>query len=443
MRATQSTLSRAQNVEHKRRTAFVRVLAVLAVADLWCSGLCWFFFPGTQTSVLVLVLSALFCSVAYTLCLRGQLNWAGVCSSFGHSVMIFAVSAMVGGARLTLLTLLPHIVVSVLPCKRRWTVYLGGAQMVAVSAYCTWVPSNGLIGEAQPVYFLPLMLTLICALTCMMIAASHFNDAILREALGTSRKLEKARNKERALREEAEQANATKGLFLATMSHELRTPLNAIIGYSEMLRDDYEHGEAMDEQVFKDLDRIHHAGEHLLGLISSLLDLSKIEAGQMSVYPETIHLQRLITQVLDEVAAIARGGDTTLVQDVPDEPLEIISDHIMLTQILSNLVSNALKFSRGGTVTVGLYERDEGVTLKVQDTGIGMTPAELERIFEAFVQADETTTRAYGGTGLGLALVQNFGDLIGARVRVESEPGVGSTFYVELPREPSKPAHSA
>jgi signal transduction histidine kinase len=201
-----------------------------------------------------------------------------------------------------------------------------------------------------------------------------------------------------------------------------------------MIRDDYDIGDSLDKQVHEDIDRINNAGQHLLRLISSLLDHSKIEAGQMTVNPETLCLQKTLVHIVDEVNAIARRHNTTIVQDVPQQSIEVVSDHVMLTQIVTNLMSNALKFSKGGTVTLRLRDHAEHVELEVEDTGIGMTPEQLEHVFDAFTQADATTTRAYGGTGLGLSLVKHFGSLIGAEIHVTSTLGTGSTFHVILPK---------
>lgn len=426
--------TRVQNVEHRRRVAFMRIIGVLAVGDLWATVLCMIYIPGSWASIFMATLSIVLCSTSLMLCHKNQVHWAGVVSSFGHSILIIALCTTNHGVRLPLVFLLFHTILSGLASRRSWTVGLGLFQMVAVTLYCTYIPSIGHMGEHQPTYFLPLILSLIAMVTPLIIAGEYFNGLMIQEMNKTKQQLEESRNQERMLREEAEKANAVKGRFLATMSHELRTPLNAIIGYSEMIRDDYDVGDPLDKQVHEDIDRINNAGQHLLRLISSLLDLSKIEAGQMTVHPETLCLQQMLVHVIDEVNAIARRHNTTIVQDVPSKSIEVVSDHVMLTQIVTNLMSNALKFSRGGTVTLRLRDCTEHVELEVEDTGIGMSPEQLEHVFDAFIQADATTTRTYGGTGLGLSLVKHFGVLIGAEIHATSTLDTGSTFHVRIPK---------
>jgi signal transduction histidine kinase/CheY-like chemotaxis protein len=234
---------------------------------------------------------------------------------------------------------------------------------------------------------------------------------------------------------QAEAANLAKSSFLANMSHELRTPLNAIIGYSEILQEMAED-DALEDYT-RDLAKIQSAGRHLLNLISDILDLSKIEAGKMDLYLEDIDLPGL----LDEIQAIvkplvAKNGNTLLLVCPPDIGT-LHSDRTKLKQNLLNLLSNATKFTSGGTVTLAL-ERDVAladapVTFTVQDTGIGMTPEQMDKLFAPFAQADASTTKRYGGTGLGLAITRHFSELLGGTIRVHSTAGAGSTFTLVLP----------
>jgi signal transduction histidine kinase len=236
--------------------------------------------------------------------------------------------------------------------------------------------------------------------------------------------------------EEAEAASQAKSMFLANMSHELRTPLNAIIGYSEMLMEEAE--DTGQDTAVADLQKIQSAGKHLLGLINDVLDLSKIEAGKMEVVTELVDVRSLLMDVATTAGTlVARNGNRLVVEDA-DAPATLVTDPMKLRQILLNLLSNAAKFTEGGQITLFVSrwagEGREGMArLEVRDTGIGMTPEQMGRLFESFVQADASINAKYGGTGLGLALSRRFCRLLGGDIAVASEPGVGSTFTVWLP----------
>lgn len=233
--------------------------------------------------------------------------------------------------------------------------------------------------------------------------------------------------------DEAIKANMIKSQFLANMSHELRTPLNAIIGYSEML---VEEAEELGEPTFvEDLGKIKNAGKHLLSLINDILDISKIEAGKMEIHMETFQLSGLIRDVITTVKPLADKNGNRL--ETRLEEGTITTDITKLRQILINLLSNASKFTKDGTITLEvcreLRNQRAGYCFRVNDTGIGMTPEQVERLFQPFTQADSSTTRKYGGTGLGLAISHSFGEMLGGSIDVESEPGSGSTFTCWLP----------
>jgi PAS domain S-box-containing protein len=235
----------------------------------------------------------------------------------------------------------------------------------------------------------------------------------------------------------AEQANETKSQFLANMSHELRTPLNAIIGYSEMLKEEAE--DTGQEELVPDLEKIQGAGKHLLGLINDILDLSKVEAGRMELYLEPIELKPFVRQVVSTVQPLMQRNENVLRAEMGDAPGQIRADQTKLRQILLNLLSNAGKFTERGTVTLAVERQPatsgDRVRFRVSDTGIGMTPEQLERLFQPFTQADASTTRRYGGTGLGLTISKHFVEMMGGTILVESEPGAGTRFVVELPAE--------
>jgi len=233
----------------------------------------------------------------------------------------------------------------------------------------------------------------------------------------------------------ASDANQAKSAFLAKMSHELRTPMNAIIGYSEILLEDAEDEE--DEATCEDLNKILAAARHLLGLINDVLDLSKIEAGRMDLFVEEQGVVGLTEQVYSTVAPLVGKGGNQFVIDCPEDVGVIRVDATKLRQILLNLISNAAKFTENGTITLKVERTSAGTDARIRfsviDTGIGMTQDQCEKIFEAFTQAEASTSSKYGGTGLGLAITKQFAQLMEGDVIVTSEVGQGSTFTVDLP----------
>lgn len=243
----------------------------------------------------------------------------------------------------------------------------------------------------------------------------------------------------------AEQANQLKSSFLANMSHELRTPMNAIIGYTEMLLDDLGDSDIDGaDQMVQDLERIRAAGKHLLALINDILDLSKIEAGKMQLSLETFAVKGLLNDVVDTVRPLVARNSNTLTLSVPDDPGVMHADLTRLRQSLFNLLSNAAKFTDHGTITLEVVIDRDGpsprVRFAVTDTGIGMTPEQLGRVFDDFAQADSSTSRRFGGTGLGLSISRRFCRMMGGDIGVQSEAGVGSTFTIELPLQVSEHA---
>jgi signal transduction histidine kinase/DNA-binding response OmpR family regulator len=237
-------------------------------------------------------------------------------------------------------------------------------------------------------------------------------------------------------KEVAEQANRTKSTFLANMSHELRTPLNAIIGYSEMLEE--EAGERGLDDLAPDLAKIHAAGKHLLALINDVLDLSKIEAGKMELFLEDFDVRALVLDVEATIRPLVERNQNLLEVRCPADVGTLHADLTRVRQILFNLMSNAAKFTQHGRVGLEVFPvrmaGEDWVEFAVADTGIGLTPEQQRRLFQSFSQADPSTSRKYGGTGLGLVISRRFAQMMGGDIQLQSEFGRGSVFTVRLPR---------
>jgi len=239
----------------------------------------------------------------------------------------------------------------------------------------------------------------------------------------------------------AEAANIAKSQFLANMSHELRTPLNAIIGYSEMLHEEaLEHGH---EIYIEDLSRIQRSGKNLLNLINDVLDLSRIETGQATLALDTFELETLATDVASSVLYLAKENQNQLQLDVDPSLEQMRADVGKLKRTLLNLMSNACKFTKQGNVYFSIYPctvHPGWVCFEIKDTGIGMEETQIETLFAEFVQADGSSTRKYGGTGLGLALSQKYAEMMGGHISVSSMPQQGATFILHLPLESASEA---
>ena len=238
--------------------------------------------------------------------------------------------------------------------------------------------------------------------------------------------------------EKAETANIAKSQFLANMSHELRTPLNAIIGYSEILKE-----EAVDlgqEKIFSpDLNKIRGAAAHLLGIINNILDLSKVESGKMELYLEKVAIASILEDVITTIEPLIEKNANSLVLDCPEPNFTIYTDVLKIRQCLLNLLSNANKFTHQGkivlTVSNNSHNQQSWIYFRVSDSGIGMSSEQVQKLFQAFTQADNSTTRKYGGTGLGLVITQKFCQMMGGDIQVESQLGQGSSFTIKLPAQ--------
>ena len=279
------------------------------------------------------------------------------------------------------------------------------------------------------------------------LALAEINGSGVRRFTATFHDLTRRKQAEDELRrakEAAEEANRAKSQFLANMSHELRTPLNVIINYAEMLQEECEEQEQ--KGFIPDLQRIHASGKHQLSLINDILDMSKIEAGRIDLCPETFDVGRMVQDVVTTIRPVVEKNSNALVLDCPDGLGQMHSDLTRVRQVLFNLLSNAGKFTEKGSVTLSVRrgQRDgrDWLTFAVRDTGIGLTPEQRSRLFQAFVQADASTTRKFGGTGLGLAISLRLSEMMGGTIEVESEPDKGSTFTLSLPaasRERERP----
>jgi PAS domain S-box-containing protein len=239
-------------------------------------------------------------------------------------------------------------------------------------------------------------------------------------------------------KEVAEEANRAKSAFLANMSHELRTPLNAIMGYSELLIEDMPDAGA--EEFVDDVKKIYAAGKHLLGLINDVLDLSKIEAGKMTIYNETFEVMMILGEVTATLEPLMQSKHNRLEACYEGDLDTMYADLTKVRQILFNLLSNAAKFTEKGVIKLYAkrYMEDnlDWLRFRVEDQGIGMSSTQMEKLFQPFTQADASTTRKYGGTGLGLTITRRFVEMMGGHITVESEPGKGSAFTIYLPAYP-------
>ena len=358
---------------------------------------------------------------------RGHIDSAGTLTALIVTGLSVAAPIINAGSRAGLISLIVPLFMVSLAVKVRFIVAITVVQLSSLLCIGLFVPQHN-PHSIVPGFFLPLLAMALFCLCVGAIVHRMIHDKFVH-------KIETAEQAERDLREQAEAASKAKSQFLAAMSHELRTPLNAIIGYSELFIEEMEQEQALDREFLPDVQRVQKAGKHLLDLVSGVLDLAKVEAGQMQVYPEAFDLSAMVYDVLGTLEPIAadRQNTTSCLSEV--EPLQVVTDMKMTRQILLNLMSNALKFTKGGRVDVVLEQvGEDGVAMRVIDTGMGMTPEQLHRVFDEFVQADASTTREYGGTGLGLALVKHFCALLGGRVVVTSEPGRGTEFKVMLPR---------
>jgi signal transduction histidine kinase/DNA-binding response OmpR family regulator len=296
------------------------------------------------------------------------------------------------------------------------------------------VPKNSIFSDFELEHTFPVIGRRVMLLNARQLKAGNHGELLV---LAMEDVTERSRAEEQVARakETAEAANRTKSLFLANMSHELRTPLNAVLGYSEILQE-----EATDQgmpEFLPDLQKIHGAGKHLLSLINDILDLSKIEAGKMELYLETFSVPKLIEEVVGTIRPLIAANANTLHVRCDAEIGTMRADVTKVRQSLFNLLSNAAKFTKEGDISLEVSretgEDREWIWFRVSDTGIGMSAEQMVKLFQAFTQADASTTRKFGGTGLGLALTRRFCQMMGGDVTVNSVPGESSAFTIKVP----------
>lgn len=240
-------------------------------------------------------------------------------------------------------------------------------------------------------------------------------------------------------RDQALDASKAKSTFLANMSHELRTPLNAIIGYSEMMAEEMQR-EGRDSDA-SDLSKIKSAGTHLLSVINDILDLSKIEAGRMDLHLEEVDVRDVIHDVVETVTPLADKEQNRVSINIADDITGMLTDLTRMRQVLLNLLDNSCKFTKNGVITLDVQRQaddPEMIVFTITDTGVGMDDEHLENIFEAFKQADSSTTKEFGGTGLGLTISKRFCEMLGGSIHARSQPDIGSTFKIILPERSSR-----
>ena len=260
---------------------------------------------------------------------------------------------------------------------------------------------------------------------------AHLQDQIERHAEELEKRVAKRTAQLENAKEQAEQSDHVKSAFLATMSHELRTPLNSIIGFTGALLQGLA-GPTNEEQN-KQLSIVKKSGQHLLELISDVLDISKIEAGDLHITFETVDIEKLLQRTDDKFRPQAESQGLEFILDIGPDVGSITSNSRRLEQILNNLVSNALKFTEQGTIQLSCYRDEDSIRMELKDTGVGISPKDCNRIFEEFVQIENRASTLNKGTGLGLAITRHLVSALGGQVGVESHLGVGSTFFFSIP----------
>jgi len=291
--------------------------------------------------------------------------------------------------------------------------------------------ASPVVQRANALFVLFIMVSLV--LTTIVFFSSRTGAQAQVLAMQMTKSLREKQDQHRALIERANAANLAKSGFLANMSHEIRTPLTAVLGYSEVLSDQI-RSKTDDEELFRSIDCIQRSGVHLRSIINDILDLSKIDAGKIDIHPVAFDLADLVHEIMDSFEIRAREKKLTLAVEI-DQPVPAVlhMDGLRVRQVLINLISNAIKFTDSGSVTLGISHDGEMVSFVVRDTGVGIPEEMMGRLFHPFEQADNSVTRRHEGTGLGLSISQKIARLMHGEIVVESSPGSGSTFDFRFP----------
>ncbi len=296
------------------------------------------------------------------------------------------------------------------------------------------VPKSSVFNDFELEHDFPAIGRRVMLLNARKLQAGHHGELLVL-AMEDVTERRRAEEEVAKAKEAAETANKTKSLFLANMSHELRTPLNAILGYSEMLNE--QAVELKVDEFVPDLEKINVAGRHLLALINDILDLSKIEAGKMELFLESFDLAAMVDEAASTIRTVVEKNANALHIEIAPDLGMMHADQIKVRQGLFNLLSNAAKFTHEGKITLDagrkMMDGREWVVFRVADTGIGLSADQIVKLFQDFTQADTSTTRKFGGTGLGLALTRRFCQMMGGDVTVHSKAGEGSVFTILLP----------
>lgn len=389
----------------------------------------------------ICALVSIFCFLPLGLRLTGQLRWVAMCSVFTLTLLSVFGSFFYGGVSSPFL---PWFLTALL----LGFFYLSDSPLLVLALFLVSMAGfgiahqiNGSFPELVPIGLLSdagLVSVSAATVYTSMMAVYYANvvtsqSGLRREAkrhLVTAARMRKAK-------EEAERASEAKSVFLAKMNHQLRTPLNAVIGYSEILLEDAE--ESGNESQIRDLERINSAGRHLLSLVTDVLDVGKIVSSDVELVVRSLDLEKFIDDVAFTCRSLMTINGNEFLVEKGENLGSICADETRLRQIVINLLSNAGKFTHRGVVTLGV-DRDscdgrDSIVISVKDTGIGISRANIDKLFTSFSQAEASTATEYGGTGLGLALSRNLCHLMHGEIGVESEVGQGSTFTVRLPAE--------
>ncbi len=374
---------------------------------------------------------------------RGQLTRAvsWVCTGF-FAVSVGTVFVLPGA--LPILTILP-ILAMVIALPYLTSRALRGFSVVAWLVIMLAIVLAQIVTPLEPPTTLAMNVVVIGSAAAigpmLLLLLWQFHSRLteaLAHALAANASLQTTMAEAQAARAAAEQASQLKTQFLANMSHELRTPLNSIINFTRILSSGLRGPVTPEQRDY--LTRVRHSGEHLLGLINDILDLSKIESGRMELYTEPVQVAALIQGVIATAAGLTKGKPIELCQDLAPALPPVQADRTRLRQILLNLLSNAAKFTASGAITVRAHPAAGQLIVSVHDTGIGIAPEHLTTIFEEFRQVEGSASRRYEGTGLGLTICRRLVELHGGRLWVESTVGVGSTFAFSLPIVASEPS---